>query len=74
MKEELESEFNIIQQQFETFERNIQEQLSSQVTENIDYFLESVKNDIKTLKGQVEHDRDDNESFVKRKVSFHWNF
>jgi len=67
MKEELESEFNIIQQQFETFEKNMQDQANSQINENIDFFVESLKGDIKNLRTEVSHDREDVESLIKRK-------
>lgn len=68
MKEELESEFNIIQQQFEALEKSSKEQVSTQINENIDFFVESFKNDMKNLKTEIEQDRDTNETFVKRKI------
>jgi len=68
MKEELESEFNIIQQQFESFDTNIQEQISNQINENIDYFIENFKNDMKGLRTELDHEREDNEAFLKKKL------
>jgi hypothetical protein len=67
MKEELESEFNIIQDQFENFEKNIQEQINGQINEHVDFFVDSLKNDIKSVRNEVEQDREDAENFVKRK-------
>lgn len=68
MKDELESEFNLIQQQFETFEKNMQENMSNQINENIDFFVENFKNDVKNLRSEVEQDREDQETFFKRKT------
>ena len=68
MKEELESEFNIIQKQFETFDKTTQETVSNQINENIDFFIENLKNDIKNLKNEAEQERETGEKFMKRKI------
>jgi hypothetical protein len=68
MKDELESEFNLIQQQFETFEKNTQENMSVQINENIDFFVENFKNDVKNLRNEIEQDKEDEETFFKRKT------
>jgi len=59
MKEELEKEF-------ETLDKNIHEQISWQISDNIDFFIENFKNDIKNIRSENENDRDDNEIFKKK--------
>ena len=68
MKEELESEFNIIQQQFENFEKSIQEHVQIQISESIDFCVENMKNDLKTTKTELESDNESYDTLMKKKL------
>ena len=68
MKEELESEFNIIQQQFENFEKSLQEHVQIQISESIDFCVENMKNDLKTTKSEIEADHDSYDNIIKRRI------
>lgn len=68
MKEELESEFNIIQQQFENFEKSLQDHVQVQIAESIDFCVENMKNDIKSTKTELEADHESYDTLMKRKL------